>query len=64
MIPLVVASERGLAQTVELVRRGCRTPLRLMRPKWKGVGKPTKEGDSPVHTGDIRQGYPEYHGAR
>jgi hypothetical protein len=42
MIPLVVASERGVAQTVSFGRRGCRTgaqelPIgRIAEGAWKG----------------------------
>ena len=64
MIPRVVASESGAAQTGQLVDRGCRTPARLQEAKWKRLGNRTGEGESPVHTVEGKQEDPEYHGAR
>ena len=51
MIPPVVASDRGRAQTgvVAMRRRGCRTTSWHGRGEWNGLESPTRDGDSPVH---------------
>ena len=50
MIPPVVASERGRAQTdvVATHRRGCRTGTLYFYREWKGLERPAVEGESPV----------------
>ena len=50
MIPLVVASERGRAQTcvVAMPRRGCRTALLYLASEKKYLESYTIKGDSPV----------------
>ena len=32
--------------------------------KWNGMGRPTEEGESPVHMAKAEGEYPEYHAAR
>ena len=51
MIPLVVASERGTAQTVDVARRqrGCRTATLYLNGEWKYLESYITEGDNPVH---------------
>ena len=51
MIPPVVASERGRAQTVGVARhpRGCRTATLHWRGEWNALEKATVDGESPVH---------------
>ena len=51
MIPLVVASERGRAQTCDVAthRRGCRTETLYSNCEWRLLENSTTEGDSPVH---------------
>ena len=51
MIPPVVASERGTAQTVDVVRRrrGCRTAALYCDGEWNALEKATVDGESPVH---------------
>ena len=51
MIPPVVASERGTAQTADVVRRrrGCRTAALYCDGEWKYLESYIIEGDSPVH---------------
>lgn len=51
MIPPVVASERGTAQTVDVARRqrGCRTATLYLNGEWKYLESYITEGDSPVH---------------
>ena len=51
VIPPVVASERGLAQTVGVAtrRRGCRTTRRGLGAEWKRLERRIIEGDNPVH---------------
>ena len=50
MIPPVVASERGTAQTVDVARRrrGCRTAALYCDGEWKYLESYIIEGDSPV----------------
>ena len=50
MIPPVVASERGRAQTgvVAMHRRGCRTTLWYLNREWNVLESSTVDGDSPV----------------
>ena len=50
MIPLVVASERGLAQTyvVYLLHRGCRSTLLYKSIERHILERITIQGDSPV----------------
>ena len=51
MIPPVVASERGTAQTVDVARRrrGCRTAALYCDGEWKYLESYITEGDNPVH---------------
>ena len=51
MIPPVVASERGTAQTADVVRRqrGCRTARLYLNGEWKYLESYITEGDNPVH---------------
>ena len=51
MIPPVVASERGTAQTGDVVRRrrGCRTATLYCDGEWKYLESYITEGDNPVH---------------
>ena len=51
MIPPVVASERGTAQTADVVRRqrGCRTATLYLNGEWKYLESYITEGDNPVH---------------
>ena len=51
MIPLVVASERGTAQTSGVARRGwgCRTAALYCDGEWKYLESYIIEGESPVH---------------
>ena len=51
MIPLVVASERGRAQTMTVAMQpwGCRTTTWQEDGKWNALERATVEGDSPVH---------------
>ena len=51
MIPPVVASDRGRAQTcvVATHRRGSRTTLWHSNVEWKHLESCIKEGDNPVH---------------
>ena len=50
MIPPVVASDRGRAQTVAVARqeRGCRTAKRYCKVERNRLESRTAEGDSPV----------------
>ncbi len=50
MIPPVVASDRGRAQTVTVARppRGCRTALWYFNREQNGLESPAVEGESPV----------------
>ena len=50
MIPLVVASERGRAQTMTVAMQpwGCRTTLWHDACEKNALERATKEGDSPV----------------
>ena len=50
MIPLVVASERGTAQTVDVARRqrGCRTATLYANREQNTLENVTIDGDSPV----------------
>ena len=50
MIPLVVASERGTAQTVDVARRqrGCRTATLYRNDDQKYLESYITEGDNPV----------------
>ena len=50
MIPLVVASERGTAQTYDVAmrHRGCRTTLSYLCGEKKFLERISIEGDSPV----------------
>lgn len=59
MIPLVVASERGRAQTdvVATHRRGCRTGTLYFDREWKGLERPAIEGESPVY--EAREDIPQ-----
>ena len=56
MIPPVVASERGRAQTVVVAthRRGSRTTLWHSNVEWKHLESCIKEGDNPVT--EVRRG--------
>ena len=51
MIPPVVASERGTAQTADVARRqrGCRTATLYLNGEWKYLESYITEGDNPVH---------------
>ena len=51
MIPPVVASDRGTAQTADVVRRqrGCRTARLYSNGEWKYLESYITEGDNPVH---------------
>ena len=49
MIPPVVASERGRAQTGGLAPRGCGTGISPRGVKCKPLGSGARAGDSPVH---------------
>ena len=51
MIPPVVASERGTAQTADVARRqrGCRTAGLYLNGEWKYLESYITEGDNPVH---------------
>ena len=51
MIPPVVASDRGRAQTgcVAMHIRGCRTTLWYLNVEWKVLESSIIEGDNPVH---------------
>ena len=51
MIPPVVASDRGTAQTADVVRRqrGCRTAGLYLNGEWKYLESYITEGDNPVH---------------
>ena len=51
MIPPVVASDRGLAQTAYVVMhmRGCRTTLWHSDVEWNDLESSIGEGDNPVH---------------
>ena len=50
MIPPVVASERGTAQTADVARRlrGCRTAALYCDGEWKYLESYIIEGDNPV----------------
>ena len=50
MIPQVVASERGTAQTGDVVMhgRGYRTAISEVKTNWKALEKAITEGDNPV----------------
>ena len=50
MIPQVVASERGTAQTVYVVmhRRGYRTATFELKTNWNALERAIIEGDNPV----------------
>ena len=50
MIPPVVASDRGTAQTAAVAtqRRGSRTTLRHLDRERNGLESPAREGESPV----------------
>ena len=50
MIPQVVASERGEAQTVYVVmhRRGYRTAIFRLKTNWNALERAIIEGDNPV----------------
>ena len=50
MIPLVVASERGTAQTVDVARRqrGCRIAILYANREQNTLENVTIDGDSPV----------------
>ena len=51
MIPPVVASERGRAQTscVAMHKGGCRTTSWYPNAEWKHLESCITEGDNPVH---------------
>ena len=51
MIPPVVASDRGRAQTVCVAThmRGCRTTLWYSDVEWNDLESSIIEGDNPVH---------------
>ena len=51
MIPPVVASDRGRAQTavVAMHLRGCRTTLWYPDVEWNDLESSITEGDNPVH---------------
>ena len=51
MIPPVVASDRGTAQTADVARRqrGCRTATLYCNGEWKYLESYIIEGDNPVH---------------
>ena len=51
MIPPVVASDRGTAQTADVARRqrGCRTATLYCNGEWKYLESYITEGDNPVH---------------
>ena len=51
MIPPVVASDRGRAQTAGVAThlRGCRTTLWYPDAEWKSLESLIIEGDNPVH---------------
>ncbi len=51
MIPPVVASERGRAQTdgVATRCRGCRTATLYLDREWNGLESPAIAGESPLH---------------
>ena len=51
MIPPVVASDRGTAQTGDVAtrRRGCRTATLYVKREWNCLERQTVDGDSPVH---------------
>ena len=51
MIPPVVASDRGTAQTSDVAMRGwgCRTAALYLNYEWKSLENDTIDGDSPVH---------------
>ena len=51
MIPQVVASERGAAQTDCVARRdrGSRTALLYIEGEWKHLESCAADGESPVH---------------
>ena len=51
MIPPVVASDRGRAQTVVVAMhpRGCRTTPWYLNVEWKVLESSVTEGDNPVH---------------
>ncbi len=54
MIPLVVASERGRAQTggVATRRRGCRTATLHCLGEWNTLESVAIAGESPLHEAD------------
>ena len=67
MIPPVVASERGTAQTVDVARRqrGCRTATLYANREQNTLENVTTEGDSPVNESFLETSwYPEYGEAR
>ena len=43
---------------------GLKDPGREAEAKPNGLGRPTREGESPVGAAEVERGYPEYHGAR
>ena len=55
MIPPVVASDRGTAQTVDVARRrrGCRTATLYCNGEWKYLESYITEGDNPVHEASV-----------
>ena len=55
MIPPVVASDRGTAQTADVARRrrGCRTATLYCNGEWKYLESYITEGDNPVHEASV-----------
>ena len=55
MIPPVVASDRGTAQTADVARRrrGCRTATLYCNGEWKYLESYITEGDNPVHEAGV-----------
>ena len=55
MIPPVVASDRGTAQTADVARRqrGCRTATLYCNGEWKYLESYIIEGDNPVHEASV-----------
>ena len=51
MIPPVVASDRGRAQTVVVAMqwRGCRTTIWYSDAEWNDLESSIREGENPVH---------------
>ena len=51
MIPPVVASDRGRAQTVVVAMqgRGCRTTMWYSDAEWNDLESSIREGENPVH---------------